>query len=84
MDDDEEKLSMFSFNFDLMIVMVFFLFILGLKEVGIKEVDFFIVVIFDESWNMIVCMFVINLGVEKIVVCIDNYEYLLLKNKEFF
>lgn len=56
----------------------------GLKEIGIKEADLFIAVTPDESRNMTACMLATNLGAEKTVARIDNYEYLLPKNKEFF
>lgn len=84
MDENEEKLSKFDFNFDLMIVNVFFIFIFGFKNVGVVGVDLFIGVMLEESCNMMVCMLVINMGVKKIVVWIDNYEYLFFKYKEFF
>ncbi|WP_455593198.1 Trk system potassium transporter TrkA [Bacteroides sp.] len=84
MDDDEEKLSTLSSNFDLMTVTASPSSISGLKEVGIKEADLFIAVTPDESRNMTACMLAHNLGAEKTVARIDNYEYLLPKNKEFF
>ena len=83
MDDDEEKLSTLSSNFDLMTVTASPSSISGLKEVGIKEADLFIAVTPDESRNMTACMLATNLGAEKTVARIDNYEYLLPKNKEF-
>ena len=84
MDDDEEKLSTLSSNFDLMTVTASPSSISGLKEVGIKEADLFIAVTPDESRNMTAGMLATNLGAEKTVARIDNYEYLLPKNKEFF
>ncbi|MCP3895516.1 MULTISPECIES: Trk system potassium transporter TrkA [Bacteroides] len=84
MDDDEEKLSTLSSNFDLMTVPVSPSSISGLKEVGVKEADLFIAVTPDESRNMTACMLASNLGAKKTVARIDNYEYLLPKNKEFF
>ena len=84
MDDDEEKLSALSNNFDLMTVTASPSSISGLKEVGIKEADLFIAVTPDESRNMTACMLAHNLGAQKTVARIDNYEYLLPKNKEFF
>ena len=84
MDDDEEKLSTLSSNFDLMTVTASPSSISGLKEVGIKEADLFIAVTPDESRNMTACMLAHNLGAQKTVARIDNYEYLLPKNKEFF
>ncbi|WP_291584342.1 Trk system potassium transporter TrkA [Bacteroides sp.] len=84
MDDDEEKLSALSNNFDLMTVTASPSSISGLKEVGVKEADLFVAVTPDESRNMTACMLAHNLGALKTVARIDNYEYLLPKNKEFF
>ena len=84
MDDDEEKLSALSNNFDLMTVTASPSSISGLKEVGVKEADLFVAVTPDESRNMTACMLAHNLGAQKTIARIDNYEYLLPKNKEFF
>ena len=84
MDDDEEKLTALSSNFDLLTVTASPSSISGLKEVGVKEADLFIAVTPDESRNMTACMLATNLGAKKPVARIDNYEYLLPKNKEFF
>ena len=84
MDDDEEKLTALSSNFDLLTVTASTSSISGLKEVGVKEADLFIAVTPDESRNMTACMLATNLGAKKTVARIDNYEYLLPKNKEFF
>ena len=84
MDDDEEKLTALSSNFDLLTVTASPSSISGLKEVGVKEADLFIAVTPDESRNMTACMLANNLGAQKTVARIDNYEYLLPKNKEFF
>ena len=84
MDDNEEKLSALSANFDLLTVAASPSSISGLKEVGVKEADLFIAVTPDESRNMTACMLATNLGAKKTVARIDNYEYLLPKNKEFF
>ena len=84
MDDDEEKLTALSSNFDLLTVTASPSSISGLKEVGVKEADLFIAVTPDESRNMTACRLATNLGAKKTVARIDNYEYLLPKNKEFF
>ena len=84
MDDDEEKLTALSSNFDLLTVTASPSSISGLKEVGVKEAALFIAVTPDESRNMTACMLATNLGAKKTVARIDNYEYLLPKNKEFF
>ena len=83
-DDDVEKLTALSSNFDLLTVTASPSSISGLKEVGVKEADLFIAVTPDESRNMTACMLATNLGAKKTVARIDNYEYLLPKNKEFF
>jgi trk system potassium uptake protein TrkA len=84
MDDDEERLSALSNNFDLMTVTASPSSISGLKEVGVNECDLFVAVMPDESRNMTACMLATNLGAKKTVARIDNYEYLLPKHKEFF
>ena len=83
-DDDEEKLSTLSENFDLLTVPISPTSIIGLKDVGIKEADLFIAVTPDESRNITACILANNLGAKKTVARIDNFEYLLPKNKEFF
>ncbi len=84
MDDNEERLSTLNANFDLMTVTASPTSINGLREVGTGEADLFIAVTPDESRNMTACMLATNLGAKKTVARIDNYEYLLPKNKEFF
>lgn len=84
MDEDEEKLGRMGNNFDLMTVNVSPTSISGLKEAGVSGADLFIAVTPNESQNMTACMLATNLGAKKTVARIDNYEYLLPKNKEFF
>ena len=84
MDDNEDKLSTLNSNIDLMTATASPTSIKGLKEVGVGEADLFIAVTPDESRNMTACMLANNLGAQKTVARIDNYEYLLPKNKEFF
>ena len=84
MDEDEEKLGRMGNNFDLMTVNVSPTSISGLKEAGVAGADLFIAVTPNESQNVTACMLATNLGAKKTVARIDNYEYLLPKNKEFF
>lgn len=58
--------------------------IYDLKECGVGGADLFVAVTPYESINMTACMIANNLGVPKTLARIDNYEYLLPKNKEFF
>lgn len=84
MDDNEERLSTLSSNFDLMTVAASPTSIKGLEDVGARDADLFIAVTPDESRNMTACMLASNLGARKTVARIDNYEYLLPRNKDFF
>ena len=83
-DDDQEKLSRLSSNFDLMTVNISPTSIIGLKETGIDKADLFVAVTPDESRNMTACILAHSLGAKKTVARIDNYEYLLPKHQEFF
>lgn len=84
LDDDEEKLSRLSSNFDLMTVNISPTSIVGLKETEIDKADLFVAVTPDESRNMTACILAHSLGAKKTVARIDNYEYLLPKHQEFF
>lgn len=84
MDEDEERLSALSSNFDLMTIAASPTSIRGLEEVGTKDADLFIAVTPDESRNTTACLLASNLGAKKTVARIDNYEYLLPRNKDFF
>lgn len=84
MDESEERLNAMGSNFDLMTVTASPTSINGLQEVSVGQADLFIAVTPDESRNMTACMLATNLGAQKTVARIDNYEYLLPKHKEFF
>jgi len=84
MDDNEERLIALDSNFDLMTVNASPSSISGLKDSGVPGADLFIAVTPDESRNMTACMLASNLGAKKTLARIDNYEYLLPKNREFF
>jgi len=55
-----------------------------LEEAGAAKVDLFIAVTPLESVNITACIIAKNLGAKKTLARIDNYEYLLPKNREFF
>lgn len=84
MDDDEDRLSSMGTNFDLMAVTGSPTSIGALKDVGVSGAELFVAVTPDESRNITACMLATNLGAKKTLARIDNYEYLLPKNKEFF
>jgi len=58
--------------------------ITDLQEAGIDKADLFVAVTPLESVNMTACMLATNLGAKRTLARINNYEYLLPKNKEFF
>ncbi|MDR2841435.1 MAG: Trk system potassium transporter TrkA [Paludibacter sp.] len=55
-----------------------------LQDAGVASVDLFIAVTPLESVNMTACMIAKNLGARQTLARIDNYEYLLPKNRDFF
>lgn len=55
-----------------------------LRDCGVGSVDLFIAVTPYESVNMTACMIAKNLGAIKTLARIDNNEYLLPQNKDFF
>ena len=84
MDMAEERLRSIEANFDLMTIKGNPTSLKDLREVGVGNADLFIAVTPEESTNMTACMLATNMGSKKTLARIDNYEYLLPKNKEFF
>jgi len=84
MDEDAYKLKDLDANYDLMTFEGMPTSVNDLKESGVKDCDLFIAVTPFESVNMTACMIANNLGAKKTLARIDNYEYLLPANKEFF
>ena len=83
MDPDEEKLH-FSSNVEIMTVQGNSTSLKDLQAAGVKGADMFIAVTPEESTNITACMLATNLGAVKTFARINNYEYLLPNNKEFF
>lgn len=84
LDEDEEKLNKLDSNFDLLTVVASPVSISDLKDAGADKADLFVAVTPEESRNLISCQLAHHLGAKKTVARIDNYEYLLPKNKELF
>ena len=55
-----------------------------LEEIGVRDVDLFVAVTPSETENMTACLIANQLGAQKTLARIDNYEYLLPENKRFF
>lgn len=84
MDTDKDKLNFSAVNLEIMTMTGSCTSLKDLTEVSIKEADFFIAVTPEESTNITACLLATNMGARKTFARIDNYEYLLPKNKEFF
>jgi len=84
MDADKEKLNFLGSNLEMMTMTGSCTSLKDLMEVDVDDADFFIAVTPDESTNITACLLAANLGAKKTFARIDNYEYLLPKNKEFF
>lgn len=84
MDNDKEKLNFAGGNMEMMTMAGSCTSLKDLMEVEVQEADFFIAVTPDESVNVTACLLATNLGAKKTFARIDNYEYLLPKNKDFF
>ena len=84
MDPDIEKLNFSKSHFEIMTMEGSSTSLKDLKEVGVEEADLFIGVTPDESVNITSCMLASKMGAKKTYARIDNFEYLLPKNKEFF
>ncbi len=83
MDPDEEKLN-FANHFEIMAIEGNPTSLKDLQSAGVQDADMFIAVTPEESTNITACMLATNLGAVKTFARINNYEYLLPKNKEFF
>ncbi len=84
MDDDKERLASMRDNTELLTFNGNCTSLKDLSEAGVADTDLFIGVTPEESKNMTACMLASNLGASKTLARIDNYEYLLPKNHEFF
>ncbi|MDR2472483.1 MAG: Trk system potassium transporter TrkA [Tannerella sp.] len=55
-----------------------------LEKAEVSRMDLFISVMIEETANITACMLASKLGAQKTLARINNYEYLLPKNQEFF
>lgn len=83
-DEDREKLNRIEQMYDLMVVEGSPTSINDLKEAETNKADLFIGVTPIESQNITASILAHNLGAKKTLARINNYEYLLPENQEFF
>ncbi|MFA6837423.1 MAG: Trk system potassium transporter TrkA [Dysgonamonadaceae bacterium] len=84
MDADKERFSSLRENTELLTIESKCTSLSDLENANINKADLFIAVTPEESQNITACMLANKLGAKKTLARIDNYEYLLPKNKEFF
>lgn len=84
MDPDRDRLSIVHDNSEVLTYLGICTSLKDLTEAGVANTDLFIGVTTEESMNITACMLASNLGAKKTLARIDNYEYLLPKNTEFF
>lgn len=84
MDDDRERLAIVRDNSEVGTFIGNCTSLNDLAEAGIAHADLYIGVTPEESKNITSCMLASNLGAKKTLARVDNHEYLLPKNKEFF
>lgn len=83
-DADKDRLALIRNNSDILTYAGNCMSIKDLTEAGAGNADLFVGVTPEESKNITSCMLASNLGTKRTLARIDNYEYLLPKNKEFF
>ncbi len=84
MDADKERLSLIRDNSEILTYIGNCTSLTDLAAAGVANIDLFIGVTPEESKNINACMLASNLGAKKTLARIDNQEYLLPKNIEFF
>lgn len=84
MDPSEERLKGLNSNLDIMPIVGNPTSLKDLGNAGIAKADLFISVTPEETTNITSCLLAANLGAAKTIARINNYEYLLPKNMEFF
>ena len=83
MDSDEERLYACN-GMEVLPVVGFPTSPRDLKEAGVKDADLFVSVTPNEAENMVSCVLASHIGAQKTLARINNYEYLLPKNRELF
>jgi trk system potassium uptake protein TrkA len=84
MDTDEDKLAFTRSGMEILPFVGNPTSLTSLQEAGINKIDLFVSVTTEETTNITACMLASKMGAEKTLARINNYEYLLPKNQEFF
>ena len=84
MDSDEEKLAFARSGLEILPFTGNPTLFSDLEKTGINKMDLFISVTPEETTNLTACILASRMGAGKTFARINNYEYLLPKNNEFF
>jgi trk system potassium uptake protein TrkA len=85
MDENEERLSFFErSDVEILPIRGNPISPTALEKARVKQADLFVSVTPEEATNITACMLAANLGAQKTFARINNYEYLLPKNRELF
>lgn len=84
MDEHQERLGDLEANYDMITRVGNPTSIHDLRDIGVKGCDLYIAVTPQEETNITSCLIANQLGAKRTLARIDNYEYLLPENKQFF
>ena len=84
MDPNEERLNFTNSSMEILPMVGNPTSIRDLEEAGIRKADLFVSVTPEETTNVAASILASKLGAHKTLARINNYEYLLPKNKELF
>lgn len=84
MDESAERLGCLETDYDILTKVGSPTSIHDLQNIGVKNVDLFISVTPHETENITACLIANQLGAKRTLARIDNYEYLLPANRNFF
>ncbi|MDR2385400.1 MAG: Trk system potassium transporter TrkA [Tannerella sp.] len=84
MDSDESKLAFTRLGMEILPFEGAPTSLASLKDAGVEKIDLFVSVTPEETTNITACMLAAKMGAGKTLARINNYEYLLPKNQEFF
>lgn len=83
-DTDADKLAAIDANYNLMTLRGSPTSFAALKDAGVENCDLFIAVTPYETSNVTACAMAKKFGAKKTVARIDNYEFMVEQNREFF
>lgn len=84
LDTDAEHLAMLDANYNLLTLQGKPSSFESIREAGAAQSDLFIAVTPFETSNVVACSIAKSLGAKRTVARIDNYEYMLRENRDFF